>query len=272
MSTADNLNYDLFGNVVEPPAPAVEPAPKRQSELRFHTPEVAHVPKITLVKEGQEHPVGKHNQLKLFHEHVWPKGYTPERLAEVRNALPTVRVSEDLWDMAVPEAKAMVVGHLARSTAPIEDIQKVRDKNLKIDVMEQLASGHRGGFVTGKGIRMLGTPTVPEGYSDPHNARKVQQANTLLHEMGHAVDWINHPDSLVNEPRTAPYLGKDVKLKPVSEGRAEGYRIAHVRSTRAMRRARKMFPGYINTGFTNPVSRNRFEAARQTTLDKELGR
>lgn len=272
MSTADNLNYDLFGNAIEPPAPAVEPAPPRQSELRFHTPEVAHVPKFTPVKEGQEHPVGKNGQLKLFHEHVWPKGYTPERLAEVRKAAPTIATSTDLQGMSHPEATAMVIDHLARSTSPVEDIQKVNDKNLVISVMGELASGNRGGFVTGKGIKMLGTPAVSEGYDDPHNARRVQQANTLLHEMGHAVDWIDNPDSLVNEPRTAEYINKSTKLKPISEGRAEGYRVAHVRSTRAMRRARKNFPGYINTGFPNAFARARFENARQETLNKELGR
>lgn len=270
MTTHDNLNYDLFGNVVEPPTPVVEPESPEDPESRFHNPEVARVPKITLVKEGQQHPVGPHGQLKLFHEHVWPKGYTPERLSEVRAAHPQVRIGANLSEMSPPEAKAMIIDHLARSTMPIEDMARIKSKGLTIDVFGELESGHRGTFVTNRGVKMLGTPEVPQGYEDTHNARKVQQANTLLHELGHAKDWLNNPSHLENEPRTAEYLSKSVKVKPISEGRAEGYRVAHVRSTRAMRRARKNFPGYINTGFINPTERQRFETARQSTLDKEL--
>lgn len=289
MSSDDNLNRDLFGNVVpDRMVPEVEEGYSEKPEKFFFENEKANVPKFTAVKEGQEHPMGKNGQYKLFHEHQWPKGYTPERLAEVRENLPTV-VNRGNSQYAPGEATAKIADHLARSTMPIEDIKALKESNMGFAVGTNLPKGTAGAFTPlknpGEGLypgvnlpkKAMLKPEVaeekPELVKKLSDVVKVNTGNAVVHETGHAMDFLGNPDRFNREqPSSYDNEGTTISARPRNEGRAEGYRRAHHRATRAMRRSKAASVGYESTGFSNIAARMMYRAERQAAYDREVER
>ena len=289
MSTEKHLNTDLFGNAVPNPMPAPpEGAHSTGKPESFWNANVqAHVPKYTAVKEGQQHPVGKNNQLKLFHEHVWPHGYTPERLAEVRNAMPPI-VNVGKSGYAQGEATRRITDHVARSTIPIKDLDSMDKGNLNFRVGTILPPGTMGAFVNkgtnpakglAPGVNLAKKPQLKpdaeETMPTVHGYLKTREGHTIVHEMGHAVDFAENPTRFESEPRTdytSPLDGTNLTVRARNEGRAEGYRRVHHKATRAMRRSVKTTVlGYEPSGFTNITSRMMYRAEREGAFNTKQG-
>ena len=276
MSFDDHLNRDLFGNAVSSPLPAPHVYSELPSEDFWADNRKANVPKITPVKEGQEHPVGKHGQYKLFHEHVWPKGYTPERLADVRSNLPNV-LNASYSGYTNNEATEMVAKHVARSTIPIEDLNAVSNRNIDFRIGVPMDEGTGGSFGTlphanrasiNLGRKRKLKPDAEKIMPEVHGWIKTNQGHALAHEIGHAVDFVKDPQRFVSEGRT-PYGDAELPTKARAEGRAEAYRAYHHRATRAMRRARKKAPiGYTPDKFKNMGSGFMYKAERQVEYDR----
>jgi hypothetical protein len=211
----------------------------------------ARVPKFSDVKPGQQHPVGKHGQGKLFHEHVWPKGFTPERRAEIGNVMPYLRSHTETekdpdWG----------------SQHPVRDYSDIYDtiarSTIHTDELEALHSGH--GMEIHMGVPHSGTTAGtyhPSGESDltdvnPNSAvislrnRKQNEdmykgaltGKTLIHEIGHALDQLSDPEGFetnLDITKEGMYNGENGFL-PAAEGRAMGYQLAKFRATRAQTR------------------------------------
>lgn len=191
----------------------------------------ANVPKITPVKEGQQHPVGKHGQLKLFHEHVWPKGYTPERMNQVADV-----TNDWIYDTIASDHsghfKNKVMSSIARSTIPIQDIQSMSEYGH----MALTENTDLGEFDMDDSLVMLNPNTALGGRrsisKDPSGTMASQ---VTIHELGHLDDYMRDPDDFYKqEENRTPYSGDFPS--PGLEGRAEGYRLAHNRVTRGMQR------------------------------------
>lgn len=293
MSHEDNLNRDLFGNVVPEPASMPEPpedAPSAyKDESDWFDNQKASVTKFSAVKEGQQYPEGKNGQYKLFHEHVWTKGYTPQRQAEVDSNMPLV-VSYGT-SYAPGEARRVAVDHLARSTVPVEDLQDMRKNKFPLRFGTGLPQSVSGGFIAesgnmskknvGSGVNMpakqVPDPSITEvkEIKRIRNSLKTATGHALIHEIGHAVDFEQDPDRYLREAPT-PYTqpnGTPMDIHARGEGRAEGYRTAHHRATRAMRRSRAKGPiGYVADRITSLPQRLMFRADRQSTFNAQMKR
>lgn len=264
-----------------PPPP--EKAPSNfASEESFFDSKQAHVPKFTEVKEGQEHPVGKNNQYKLFHEHVWPKGYTPTRLAEVRDNMPRV-VNSPNSGFAPGEGTAKLTDHIARSTIPVEDLQGLNNNQFEITLGTTVDNA--GGFFTSEGMPhkginpgvVLPKKQVPKpGLPKDRDKKARGYAKTLLnhtvvHEIGHAVDFASRPSTYNVEQRSI--YNETIPARPRAEGIAEGYRSAHTRVTRAMRRSKKQTPvGYRTDKWDKPLDQLTYKVNRQGTYNDQIKR
>lgn len=205
---------------------------------------VARVPKITTVKEGQEHPVGKHGQYKLFHEHVWPKGYTPERLRQVSDAqfqvtaggfhpINTNNEYERDRDRAINNkiGSALVNDHIARSTIPADDVKHLAE-NVSFWIGKDTPYPETNSF-------SLSGQTVNMALKSNDTSGDIQAITT--HELGHAMDYLKDPSGVwakAKEQRDDSFAHRyagDTTAHPMLEGAAEGYRLAHSRVTRGQK-------------------------------------
>jgi hypothetical protein len=93
----------------------------------------------------------------------WPRGYTPERQAEVRSAFQDTDVRA--FHQHAGALRSAVVDTLARSTAPVEDLQGLKR------VTDEPAEGHAATYWRDK---------KQIGWGPSERARE-----NLLHEMGH---------------------------------------------------------------------------------------
>lgn len=194
----------------------------------------ANVPKITLVKEGQQHPVGKHGQLKLFHEHVWPKGFTPQRLADVRDS--RIGYVHDYVDTPHSNrVRNIVTDAIARSTIPSDDIDSMGYYG-DITLTDEVDAGEFDPEEVE--IRLN-----PNAIADKQNTKRLQDPSnvvanqTTIHELGHMDDYLSDFDDFEkNHNRGAFYIETGGHVSPALEGRAEGYKLAHTRVTRSMER------------------------------------
>lgn len=279
------LNYDLFGNVlpeVKAKPVEVQSAPDKLDDDDFYfSTTKADVRKYTPVKEGQQHPVGKHGQLKLFHEHVWPKGYTPERLAQVReHAPPFLALDEDSHsDMSdIYDAERVeneYIDHMARSTVPIEDMQTMTsagivgeyDAHPKVEGTGAFSAHHRTFSVN-----------APSTYSpdrklfrDIFGTRKNEESGVLIHELGHAHDFAQDPRFIFSGSKR-PYHREGYVASPEKEGFAEGYKKKHNRATRAMKRNERYErkSGYETNKWLTPDSREAFRNTRRGAFEGTL--
>jgi hypothetical protein len=235
---------------------------------------VAHAEKFTEVKEGQQHPVGRGGQLKLFHEHVWPKGYNPKRIEAINNMYfdvngspnlhpeyvrdmsnpaSDIRTSMLLHDKIIPAsdkiAKSLVTEGLARSTAPISDLKKLHRPNGQLQVSVSKGDGNPSYVPINHEVNL----TIPDEETS-HIAMSqtgptsTNIQTTLLHEVGHALDANQNPLKFHSErvkaqkdPAGHTYNATTTNpmgslVLPRAEGVAEGYRLAHTRVTRGQKR------------------------------------
>jgi hypothetical protein len=243
---------------------------------------VSNVPKITPVKEGQQHPVGKHGQYKLFHEHVWPKGYTPDRLKQVSDAqfqvsaggFHDINTNNDASrdrDRAINNkiGSALVNDHIARSTIPIDDVKHLA-KNVSFWLGQDKPYPETNSF-------SLSGQTVNMALKSNDTAGDIQAVTT--HELGHAMDYLKDPSGMWNrvseskkDPLSYRYAGGG-EAEPISEGNAEGYRLAHARVTRGQKRTGGDWTkwGYSAKGWVFPEMGSRYLAARNTTFKQATG-
>lgn len=305
MSHEDNLNRDLFGNIVhypEPPEAPKEPTLLEEIQQEWRDNQAmdaraednvrAHVPKISIVKEGQQYPEGKGGQLKLFHEHEWRKGYTPERQKQVQDAIAPMNVefaptantlslfapAPSKEETYVPgEVERLLVDHLARSTVPLEDIKKMANSGMSVTANAPIPPAAAGAFThedipshgMKRGIHFALKPPLnaikranPD--MDTHGIHKTMMGNAVTHEMGHLLDFINNPTEYDSNPRVN-YIVNGVSLPavPRDEGIAEGYRISHHRATRAMKKAAPEALGmYHASNFETWPDSNEFRKTR----------
>jgi hypothetical protein len=215
---------------------------------------VAHVPKYTAVKEGQQHPVGKHGQLKLFHEHVWPKGYTPQRLNEVSEATAGF-VNDDVGTDHSAHLQNKIVETMARSTVPTEtlkDLASLGSINVSHDTTE--------GEFDADDVAIHINPRVLGSVNDFHHDGSGTTASQItMHELGHMNDYLSDYDDFhKNNDNRSWYSGSGGLLaSPALEGRAEGFRLATTRVTRGMRRHNDALMNptarYSSMGFSGPA-------------------
>ena len=215
---------------------------------------VAHVPKYTAVKEGQQHPVGKHGQLKLFHEHVWPKGYTPDRLNAVSEATAGF-VNDSIGSDHSAHLQNKIVETMARSTVPTDTLRALADQGT-IDITDETSEGEFDPDTSEVRInpRVLGS----KGTFHPDASGTVASQMTM-HELGHLHDYASdYDDFWKNNDNRSWYSGSGGLLaSPALEGRAEGFRLATTRVTRGMRRYNEAIMGptakYSSSGFSGPA-------------------
>lgn len=282
-----HLNYDLFGDVIPDVKKEPVSAPPTTDELDsddfYFNTQKAHVPKYTEVKEGQEHPVGKHGQLKLFHEHVWPKGYTPQRLKEVRENAPlfmAVDADDELPSMDQINLDEQMnneyIDHVARSTIPIDHLKKMQDEGIIGSYGAIPGKDYRtsGSFnAAEREFRVTSNSEYPPDrrlFRNIFGTRKSEEASTLVHEMGHAYDFASNPIGFLVGNRRSNYLGS--QASPSREGFAEGYRRRYSRATRAMKRNEisESKSGYKEKGWMDPMdpmARTVFKKTRRAAFE-----
>lgn len=246
---------------------------------------VARVTKYTPVKEGQQYPTGRGGQMKAFHEHVWPKGFSPERRRTVSEMqFPiygrshTEEVNGKLVDRNTPDklARAHVEETIARSTMPVGHMEQMKKGGTAFHVRE-----------TGN----IGNPTssFERSYNKinlnikPHDTG-ADVSHQLMHEVGHAIDYINDSQQMANRVQEMTKPGVDYGplvptaenkgAHPVLEGTAEGYSAAHARITSAQKRT----GGDVSKYGYNPLSwksahlGSQFIITRNKTYRQETGK
>lgn len=253
--------------------------------------------KVTPVKEGREYPVGRHGQLKLFYEHVWPKGYSPQRLAEVKNLDIDIVPSRDLAEglpkvgehnvekVATRLAESYVHENLAKSTAPIEDLKK-----LKSDIpFTDLSGTERRTLRPSIYVTEVSEGKAAPSFSPYRNrvnfaiekdtATGADVQRSLMHEVGHAVDFATNPNQFIGEMKDlkenpVEYIYGNRPIPPMAEGRAEGYTAAHSRVTRRDRRigGNTSSWGYRSEGWFFPEMQETFSKSRSDVFHAATGR
>lgn len=283
--------------------------PSERRNRRIYGPVVptSKVYKETPVKPGQQHPVAKGGHYRLWHEHVWPHGYTPQRMDEVKNLDYEVEGDNDLLpglDEAsrkareqgyVPDdsstfqhsaplrkhyqnvdryARSVINRHLARSTIPIEHLKQIqRNKlgdKLVVSIRDELADNSNAATysLTNHQIQLKVSESSTE----------VDEQRALTHEVGHAVDAATRPKEYVDEaieerlnPNKYEYRSGNT-AHPNLEGIAEGYSLGHSRVTRAGRRSGgNRAVGYIPSNWVNMQSTNEFLKARSKAFHEARG-
>lgn len=246
------------------------------------------VPKYTEVKEGQQYPTGRGGQLKAFHEHVWPKGYTPERRREVGDLkLPITGGSSSYKEGGETKrikthkgvAKAHIEETLARSTVPISDIERLKSNKTKFSVRELGGEGKTTSSfnIDGDSTRIALTVNRTDTAADV--------SHQIVHEVGHAVDFSKDKNVMLNRlremnapgadygPLWAPHQKKGAH--PVIEGIAEGYASAHARLTRSQRRTGGNISSYGYNplwSWKSPRLGQQFHNTRSIVYESETGR
>ena len=212
---------------------------------------------------GSQFSQGSLFNMKPDAAHRWPAGYTPERKAAVASSLSDVKVKKydeqgrnDLflssktfftpdpgdphrgtWARKSPEiikaqethARGAITDTLARSTVPIEDL-----KGMPTIHVEELptSSGDywRPGLAT---TRSHMGEVVPDPKSEKRGrirldsegrSSRAWSEKTIIHELGHHVDYKRDPEAFESAPRDETYEGR---ASPLLEGAAEGYAARH---------------------------------------------
>jgi len=241
----------------------------------------ARVPKFSDVKPGQQHPVGKHGQGKLFHEHVWPKGYTPQRRAEIGEAMPYLHShtekseNDPVWGPQSPQReKAFVYDTIARSTMDADELRAMTDyNNMEIHTGVNLPKGiageyHPGGESPISDNEDAGAILLKNPKQNFDTYGGALTGKTLIHEIGHAMDEMSDPmDFDRNRDENAMYRGQNQFL-PAAEGRAMGYQLAKFRATRkqvrTMRQSESNLQGYQPEHITDSKYSDNRVPARET--------
>jgi len=239
---------------------------------QFGLPTKTDAVKYTLVKKGQQHPMGEKGQYKLFHTHQWPRGYSPARLSEIKAVMPLVVDSGDNEEH--PYFSELIAQSLARSTIPVSHLRtaatQVRGKKNVAEPLEihvNVDMPHSSGMFSDTSNEIL----IGENPATSH------LGHVAIHELGHARNYYEDPKGTNfkdhKEDRILFKLpgGEMTHIHPRMEGLAEGYRLAHQRETRAsLRTIRKNDPTiYRLEGFQDKLSKDQFVQARQESYDRE---
>jgi len=227
---------------------------------------VANVPKYTEVKKGQKYPVGKGGQLKMFHEHVWPKGYTPERMRGVVDATSGF-ISDNVGTDHSAHLANKVSETMARSTIPV-DMLRTMTENASVSLDDDTDFGQFDHHAMEVGInpRVLGKTKNNKIWEDTSGTVASQ---ITMHELGHLNDYLHEPDDFQQNDYNRSWYNADdggLMASPALEGRAEGFRLATNRITRGMRRGNdaRLNPsaGYRPEGFDEAGDQKRFSMNR----------
>lgn len=241
-------------------------AVKQQSrELNSgHDRVVSNVPKYTAVKEGQQHPVGKNGQLRLFHEHVWPKGYTPQRMQEVADVTAGM-VNDDVGTNHSAHLQNKIVETMARSTVPVDTLRDMAHLS-SIEISDGTGAG--GSFNPDESLVTIDIDNLGKKNSFKSDPSGTVASQATMHELGHLHDYMSDSEDFYRKmDKNEWYTGSGGHMaSPALEGRAEGFRLATTRITRGMRRTNEalMSPTskYSVSGFRGPQARSAFEVNR----------
>lgn len=245
----------------------------RKSEMNTR---VANVPKYTAVKEGQQYPMGKRGQYKLFHEHVWPKGFTPQRRDEVSSATAGF-INDEVGTDHSAHLQNKISESLFRSTIPSETLKALAEYG-SINISEDTAHGEFDADTSEVRIN-------PNVLGQPHDFRKdgsgTVASQITIHELGHLNDFLSDYDKFWKNSDNRSWYSSDPRghggdlASPALEGRAEGFRLANNRITRGMKRKNSYIgsptAGYESKGFKDPISQSVFKNNRLKTFREQSG-
>jgi hypothetical protein len=202
-------------------------------------------------------------------EHRWPRGYTPERQAEVAEAMRrtphevilqkerpgspylatnTMNLKGVGWGQVMEQqagrARRVHTDVLARSTVPVEHMQGLPD--IHVHPMEPGVAGsytHPG--------QHLGEE-APRGRIrlDP----MLEGGKTLVHEIGHHIDYQTDPEAFVGRGYQRRPVHSGGTASPALEGAAEGYAQLHT----VPRRGQEREPTSYEDFWRNPKFQERF--------------
>lgn len=150
-------------------------------------------------KPGSQGTLFQGGRKELNPQRRWPKGYTPERQADVHGGLaattvhPTVKVNPPRRS---DEVRARVVDAVSRSTVPVEHLDGLRE------IHDQPEKGTEATYWP-----MRKSLAVDMFHPDGHK--------NLIHELGH------HRDNYTRESVGMTKANKDILYSPTGKGRAE---------------------------------------------------
>ena len=192
-------------------------------------------------------------------EHRYPRGYTPERMADVRGAVPIFDANYASGLLAVGSglggvpnstpAASRVLETIARSTAPMSDFTTMHPNNgrqqqrLKVTVNSydpSITSGRLAGFYRGP-RRFPGGGVSSTGQA--HIAAGREDTATVTHELGH------HVSTMVEKNPHADYDTPTKRGK--EEARADDYAQEHFRADQREKsgtKKRRNDPAYESLG------------------------
>lgn len=225
----------------------------------------SNVPKYTEVKRGQAHPVGKGGQLKLFHEHVWPKGYTPERMKSVVDATSGF-VNDNVGTDHSYHLANKITETMARSTVPAENLNLFAEHaTASVDTDPDFGQFDHANMEIAINPKVLGK--AKNRTLDQDSSGTVASQITM-HELGHLNDYLHEPEDYSQNSWKESWYNDNggMMASPALEGRAEGFRLATTRITRGMRRGNdaRLNPTakYVAKGFEDPVAQTSFTLNR----------
>lgn len=177
--------------------------------------------------------------IKPSDAHRWPRGYTPERMAEVREAPLDINIHGSGGAWGGPAGPRKVQEVIARSTAPMDNIKPMfNGDKLSIEVGEKNGGRNAGGTYSGNrgGLgKITVLPAAKTSNTFPEQA--------LLHELGHMESNVQHQEGLRADDSSAY---ETPQQRGREEAFADDYKATHWRpDPREQRRApdsREMTP------------------------------
>lgn len=153
----------------------------------------------------------------------WPRGYTPERMDEVRKALPESNVRDlgrparHLSPVQFPQRQRQIYDTLARSTVPTEafsDAMISTGSHVGIEDRRKVKGHHVGSRSKGTSQANVFERTKQQKRWRNPSAEQESREKTLIHEIGHHV----------SDGQFGPYQGATKKKE---EAFARGYEREH---------------------------------------------
>lgn len=234
----------------------------------------------------QKPPSGHPQQGTLFRAPKptaqWPRGYSPERMAEVRDAVNVVTEAKqpsDTAHLAGPHGVHRVYQAIARSTAPMEEAAPNAFTTAAGDRAGQAKVIIRGGLPANVGGQHFWDSSGRNEVRMPVRADPETYSSNLMHEMGHNASYRMGNPSATDMGHSPRALGEE-------EAFADDYSRTHNR--RDPRSGPEEYTGNVS-GYESkdtwksvvrgryPGQRNQasqafraYTAARQTPLDHDI--
>ena len=160
----------------------------------------------------------------------WPKGYTPERQAEISGALRNAEIQSTTRTyppQSDSHVRARLVDTIARSTVPAEDLHGLSR------IHDQPAPGHDASYwpaIRTMGVHMFKPVSGDVDFADlPKKVEpNTEGEKNLIHELGHHHDQVNRVTvGLVNNDKDLLYTpgARD----DAAEAVADNYYVEHAR-------------------------------------------